>query len=230
MEIKLHGPYNMRRIIILFLYTQLAIIFSCHSKKDRHHEINTADDAIAVLKEGNQHFVSNHLVHNTNYLSQIEETKKEQHPYSLILGFIDSRVPPEIIFDQALGQIFVARVAGNIDDDYIIGSMEFAVKVKHTKLIVVLGHNHCGAVKGAMDNVELEHLTGLADQIKPTISEHKSYPMDDVVADLTSKKNVQITVQHLLARSKILNESVLKNEIKIIGAFYYIENGEVEFL
>ena len=220
----------MKRVIILFLYTQLAIIFSCHSKKDRHLEINTADEAIAVLKEGNQHFVSNHLVHNTDYLSQIEETKKEQHPHSLILGCIDSRVPPEIIFDQALGQIFVARVAGNIDDDYIIGSMEFAVKAKHTKLIVVLGHNHCGAVKGAMDNVELEHLTSLVDQIKPAISEQNSYPMDDAVADLTSKKNVQITVQHLLARSKILNESVLTNEIKIIGAFYNIENGEVEFL
>lgn len=230
MEIKLHGPNNMKRVIILFLYTQLAIIFSCHSKKDRHLEINTADEAIAVLKEGNQHFVSNHLVHNTDYLSQIEETKKEQHPHSLILGCIDSRVPPEIIFDQALGQIFVARVAGNIDDDYIIGSMEFAVKAKHTKLIVVLGHNHCGAVKGAMDNVELEHLTSLVDQIKPAISEQNSYPMDDAVADLTSKKNVQITVQHLLARSKILNESVLTNEIKIIGAFYNIENGEVEFL
>lgn len=218
---------------ILILYQFIFLLFlscSCNNKSDKPPEINTADDAIAVLKEGNHHFVSNHLLHNTDYLSQIEETKKEQHPHSLILGCIDSRVPPEIIFDQALGQIFVARIAGNIDDDFIIASMEFAVQVKHSKLIVVLGHNHCGAVNGALDNVVLEHLTELADQIKPAISEHKSYPMDDAIADLTSKKNVQITIQHLLARSKILNESVSKNEIKIIGAFYNIENGIVEFL
>lgn len=219
------------KILILFQFIFLLVV-SCtfNNKSDIHPEIKTADDAIAALKEGNKHFVRNHLIHNKDYLSQINETKKEQHPHSLILGCIDSRVPPEIIFDQALGQIFVARIAGNIDDDFIIASMEFAVKVKHSKLIVVLGHNHCGAVNGALDNVELEHLTELADQIKPAISIHKSYPMEDAIADLTSKKNVQITIQHLLARSKTLNESVSKNEIKIIGAFYNIENGIVEFL
>lgn len=220
----------MKQKISFYLLMIITIWNSCNVSNNVHVEIKTADDAIAALKEGNQHFVSNHLIHNTDYLTQIEETKKEQHPHSLILGCIDSRVPPEIIFDQALGQIFVARVAGNIDDDFIIGSMEFAVKVKHSKLIVVLGHNHCGAVNGALDNVELEHLTELANQIKPAIYEQKSYPMNDAIADLTSKKNVHITIQHLLARSKILNESVSKNEIKIVGAFYNIENGVVEFL
>ncbi len=212
------------------IYIILIFFCSCNFEKAKQHKIETADEAIAELKEGNIRFLKNESTHSLNYKTQIEETKNEQHPHSLILGCIDSRVPPEIIFDQKLGQIFVARVAGNIDDDYIIGSMEFAVNVKHTKLIVVLGHNHCGAVIGAIENVELEHLTGLAKQIKPAISDHKSYPMDDAIADATSKKNIQITIQHLLARSKILNESVLKNEIKIVGAFYNIKNGEVEFL
>lgn len=195
-----------------------------------HKTIKTSDEAIQELLEGNKHFYTEVQENNKHYKEQIEATKYTQHPHSLVLACIDSRVVPEIIFDQQLGQLFVARVAGNVDDDFILASIEFAVKIKHTKLIVVLGHKHCGAVNGAIENVQLEHLTELANQIKPAISEHESYPMDDEIEDITSKKNVLITIQHLLARSKILNEAVQKNEIKIIGAFYNIENGIVTLL
>ena len=117
-------------------------------------EINTPDEALAELKAGNARFLANAML-NTDYKTQIEHTKENQHPHSLILSCLDSRVPPEIIFDQGIGNIFVARVAGNIVDADILGSMEFATKVKGTKLIVVMGHNKCGAVKGAIDNAQL---------------------------------------------------------------------------
>ena len=122
--------------------------------------INTPADALAELKIGNQRFVEGKLT-NTDYHKQIEQTKSYQHPHSIILSSVDSRVPPEIIFDQGTGNLFVARVAGNVEDQNIIGSMEFATKAKGTKLIVVMGHSKCGAVKGALDNVEFGNLTHL---------------------------------------------------------------------
>ena len=130
--------------------------------------INSADDALAEMKAGNQRFLDGKPV-NTDYKSQIEHTKNDQHPHTLVLSCLDSRIPPEIIFDQGIGNIFVARVAGNVEDANILGSMEFATKVKGTKLIIVMGHNKCGAVKGAIDHAELGNLTQLVNQIKPAI-------------------------------------------------------------
>lgn len=145
------------------------------SSSNSKHEtltINTPDEAILELKDGNKRFLQNKPI-NTDYKSQIEHTKSDQHPHSLILSCLDSRIPPEIIFDQGIGNIFVARNAGNIEDQNILGSMEFATKVKGSKLIVVIGHNHCGAVKGAVDDVELGHLTQLVNQIKPAIVQNE---------------------------------------------------------
>ena len=227
---------NNRRTLLLFVLcpffalTIFSFIFFKNEKAEEHQlEIKTPDEAIADLKNGNLRFLENKSVH-LNYAHEIDLTKKEQHPHTLVLTCIDSRVPPEIIFDQGIGNLFVARVAGNIEDDNILGSMEFATTIKHTKFIVVLGHNHCGAVQGAIDNVGLEHLTQLTSQIKPSINPHKTYPLSDYTIDDTSRKNVVLTIEKIIQKSATLEHQLKNKEIKIIGAYYDITNGKVAFL
>ena len=190
-------------------------------------EIKTPDEAITELKNGNQRFLQGKQI-NINYKEEIEATKTDQHPHSLILSCLDSRIPPEIIFDQGIGNIFVARVAGNIEDPNILGSMEFATKVKGTKLIVVMGHNKCGAVKGAIDNAKLGNLTQLVQQIKPAITGDKSNM--DLMMTETSKKNVALTIADILKESPVMNELVKQGALKIVGAFYDITTGKVIFI
>lgn len=193
----------------------------------QHVTINTPEEAIAELKAGNLRFLENHFI-NTDYKEQIALTKDDQHPHSAILTCIDSRVPPEIIFDQGIGNIFVARVAGNVEDEYLVGSLEYAVKVKGTKLIVVLGHSHCGAVKGAVDNVELGNLTSLLDQIKPAITGNPD-DMEQMLEE-TSKNNAQMTVDDILERSPVIKQLADENKIQVLSAFYDISTGRVIFL
>ena len=193
----------------------------------KHAGIKTPDDALAELKNGNQRFLDGKQI-NTNYKVDIEQTKDDQHPHSLILSCLDSRIPPEIIFDQGIGNIFVARVAGNIEDPNILGSMEFATKVKGTKLIVVMGHNKCGAVKGAIDNADLGNLTQLVDQIKPAISGDKSNM--DLMLTESSIKNVEITIADILKQSPVISELVKQGAVNIVGAFYDITTGKVKFM
>ncbi len=188
--------------------------------------INTPDAALAALKDGNARFLSGKLV-NTDYKTQIEQTKTDQHPHSLILSCLDSRIPPEIIFDQGIGNIFVARVAGNIEDEDILGSMEFATKVKGTKLIVVMGHNKCGAVKGAIDNAQLGNLTQLVDKIKPAIIKSEN---NEEMMDKTAKNNVAITIADIQKRSSVINDLVKEGKVKIVGAFYDLTTGKVSFM
>lgn len=189
--------------------------------------INTPDDALAELKRGNERFLSGKLM-NTNFKDQIEQTKMDQHPHSLILSCLDSRIPPEIIFDQGIGNTFVARVAGNIEDANILGSMEFATKVKGTKCIVVMGHNKCGAVKGAIDNAALGNLTQLVAQIKPAITGDKANP--DAMLNETAMKNVQLTMDDIVKKSTVIKELVAEGKVKIVGAFYDLESGKVTFM
>ncbi len=189
--------------------------------------INTPDDALAELKNGNQRFIDDKPT-NTNYKEQIELTKSDQHPHSLILSCLDSRIPPEIIFDQGIGNMFVARVAGNVEDPNILGSMEFATKVKGTKLIVVMGHNHCGAVKGAVDNAELGNLTQLVNQIKPAIKGDLSNHV--LMVDETAKNNVKMTIADILKKSTVIAELVANGSVKIVGAYYDLTSGKVSFI
>jgi carbonic anhydrase len=212
-------------ILILFSFT----FFRDNKIKELNPEIKTSDEAILELKNGNQRFLTNTLIH-TDYAQQIEHTKEEQHPHTLILSCIDSRVPPEIIFDQGIGNLFVARVAGNIEDDDVLGSIEFATKIKHAKLVVVLGHNHCGAVKGAIENAHLEHLTQLVNQIKPAIIPCKTNPLSDERMDVTSKQNIKMTIADILRKSATLRLEVQNKELKIVGAYYDISTGKVAFL
>lgn len=194
-----------------------------------HEKVSIAspDDALAEMKAGNKRFVDGKMV-NTNYRQQIELTKDDQHPHSLVLSCLDSRIPPEVIFDQGIGNVFVGRVAGNIEDPNMLGSMEFATKVKGTKLIVVMGHNKCGAVKGAVDNAQLGNLTQLVDQIKPAI---KGDPTNvELMLDETSRNNVRMTIADILKGSSVMSELVKENKLKVVGAFYDITTGQVTFV
>lgn len=229
-----------RPISLVLLITILCLPFSCgqqnkesnNSVKDeavstsKQYQIQTSDDAIKELKDGNKRFVESKLV-NTNYKKQIEQTKAGQKPHSVILSCVDSRVPPEIIFDQGIGNIFVIRVAGNIEDENVLGSMEYAVEHSGSKLIVVMGHNHCGAVTGAVEDIKLGNLTQLVNQIKPAI---KSNPNNPNIIDETAKNNVKITIMDILNKSDVIREMVNEKKVAIAGAFYDIETGAVTFM
>ena len=223
----------MKKILIFALAISLASCGETSTKTDsdkivtHQKEINSADEALSEMKSGNQRFLDGKPI-NTNYKNQIEETKNDQHPHTLILSCLDSRIPPEIIFDQGIGNIFVARVAGNIEEPNILGSMEFATKVKGTKLIIVMGHNKCGAVKGAIDDAELGNLTQLVAQIKPAIVGDTTN-MENMLNE-TSKQNVKMTIADILKLSPVISELVKENKVKIAGAFYDITTGKVIFL
>lgn len=188
--------------------------------------VNSSDDALKELKDGNLRFTESKLVY-TKYKDQIELTKNGQKPHTVVLSCMDSRVPPEIIFDQGIGNIFVLRVAGNIEDANVLGSMEYAVEHSGSKLIVVMGHNHCGAVTGAVKDIKLGNLSQLVAQIKPAI---KSDPADPKTIDETSKNSVKITIEDIIKGSEIIKEMVESKKIAIVGAFYDIETGVVSFL
>jgi carbonic anhydrase len=192
----------------------------------------TPEKAIQLLVDGNERFVNN-LKYNRNLLQQVNETSQGQHPFAIVLSCIDSRTSAELIFDQGLGDIFSVRIAGNIVNEDILGSMEFACKVAGSKLIVVLGHTACGAIKGACDDVKLGNLTGLIDKIKPAIAD-LHYDGDKSSAnaafvDMVAEKNVLNMMDTIQDRSSIIREMIESNEIGIVGGMYNVETGLVEF-
>lgn len=192
--------------------------------------------AIELLKEGNQRFVASNMA-NRDLLNQVNDTASGQYPFATILSCIDSRVSAELIFDQGVGDIFSARVAGNIVNEDLLGSIEFACKLAGTKVLVILGHTACGAVKGACDDAKLGNLTILLDKIKPAVNA-VSEPSDaslrnskniDFVNEV-AVKNVQMTIENTRNMSPVLKEMEDNGEIKIVGAMYDIKNGKVTFL
>ncbi len=193
----------------------------------------TPSMAIDILKEGNRRFMNN-LKANRNLLEQANETSDGQHPFAVILSCIDSRTSAELIFDQGLGDIFSVRIAGNIINEDILGSMEFACKVAGSKIIVVLGHSKCGAVKGACDHVEIGNLTALLSKIQPAVydekteTENRSSSNAEFVEKVASI-NVKRTVSAIMERSPILKEMIQNGEIGIIGGMHNIVDGEVTF-
>jgi len=191
------------------------------------HSITTPDEALEEMKSGNQRFLDGKLI-NTDYNSEIEHTKTDQHPHTLVLSCMDSRVPPEIIFDQGIGNIFVVRVAGEVEDPNILGSIEYATSVKGTKLIIVMGHANCGAIQGAVDKVELGNLTQLVHQIDPAITGDTTNR--DNLLDQTSKKNVELTMADILNSSPVISNLVKEGKVKLVGAYYDVATGKVSFL
>lgn len=196
-------------------------------------QLITPTQAINLLKEGNKRFINN-LKFNRNLLQQVNETSSGQYPFATILSCIDSRTPAEIIFDQGLGDIFSIRIAGNIINDDILGSMEFSCKIAGSKLILVLGHTKCGAVKGACDNVRLGHLTHLLAKLEPAINAEKTVHgnRNSLNADYVEKVallNVKLSIQQVTERSTILREMLNENQIVIIGGSYDVDSGQVNF-
>ncbi len=189
--------------------------------------------ALELLKEGNKRFVNNLKV-NRNLLQQANETSDGQHPFAVILSCIDSRTSAELIFDQGLGDVFSVRIAGNIINEDILGSMEFGCKVAGSKIIVVLGHTKCGAVKGACDHIEMGNLTALLTKIRPavddelTTTENRNSTNGDFVEKVATI-NVKRTVKSIMQRSTILKEMIEKGEIGIVGGTHDITTGQVTF-
>jgi carbonic anhydrase len=192
----------------------------------------TPENALQMLKDGNHRFVTN-LKMNRNLLQQVNDTSDEQHPFALILSCIDSRTSAELIFDQGLGDIFSCRIAGNILNEDILGSMEFACKVAGAKLIMVLGHSECGAIKGACNNVKMGNLTGLLKKIRVVVKEFSkdkqvNQQSSDFI-DLISKENVKNVLKNIPKKSKIIRDLVKNKRIIIVGAMYDISSGIVDF-
>ena len=195
----------------------------------------TPQKSLQYLKEGNLRFQNNLKAHR-NLLEQVNDTSDGQFPFATILSCIDSRVSAELVFDQGLGDIFSVRIAGNFVNEDILGSMEFACKLAGTKLIVVLGHTACGAVKGACDDAKMGNLTKLLEKIKPAVNavtEPKDVslrnPSNSSFVDSVADKNVLLTIDRIHAESPILTEMEKNNEILIVGAMYDINTGEVTF-
>ena len=189
--------------------------------------------ALELLKDGNQRFVSN-LKINRNLLQQANETSDGQHPFAVILSCIDSRTSAELIFDQGLGDVFSVRIAGNIINEDILGSMEFGCKVAGSKIIVVLGHTKCGAVKGACDHVEMGNLTALLTKIRPAVDDEVTVKENrnsgnSIFVEKVSAINVKRTVKAIMERSPILKEMIESGQIGIVGGTHDISTGEVEF-
>jgi carbonic anhydrase len=200
--------------------------------KEMQNSITPAK-ALELLKDGNKRFINNLKV-NRNLLQQANETSDGQHPFAVILSCIDSRTSAELIFDQGLGDVFSVRVAGNIINEDILGSMEFGCRLAGAKIIVVLGHTKCGAVKGACDHVEMGNLTALLTKIRPavedelTTAENRNSSNPEFV-EKVSVINIKRTVKSIIERSPILKEMIEKGEIGIIGGVHDISTGEVTF-
>jgi len=191
--------------------------------------------AMEILQEGNGRFIKN-LKAQRDLLEQVNDTREGQWPFATILSCIDSRTSAELVFDQGLGDIFSIRIAGNIVNTDILGSMEFACKVAGSKLIVVLGHTKCGAVKGACDHVEMGNLTELLSKLQPAVySESETTAADKrnskngKFVENVATLNVKRSVKNIIERSFILEEMLKKGEIGIVGAMYNIDTGKVEF-
>lgn len=193
----------------------------------------TPEKALQILKDGNHRFINN-LKSNRNLLQQVNETSGGQFPFATILSCIDSRTSSELIFDQGLGDIFSIRIAGNILNEDILGSMEFATKVIGTKILVVLGHTKCGAIVGACNHVEMGNLTTLLNKIQPAIFnekqtvENRTGSNETFVYNVTDL-NVRLTIERIRRESTIIAELEQNGEVKIIGGLYDVETGVVDF-
>ena len=193
----------------------------------------TPGEALAMLKRGNQRFVDDKMV-NRDYAAQVKQTSRGQFPFASIVSCLDSRIPPAIVFDRGVGDLFVARVAGNFVNDDTLGSLEFASKLAGSKLIVVMGHTECGAVKGACDGAQLGLLTATLANINPAVNavqgdyKPRSSKNPEFV-QAVAEKNVHLTMQKLRDRSIVLREMIDSGEVGLVGAMYDVSTGQVTF-
>jgi carbonic anhydrase len=194
----------------------------------------TPDDAIALLKGGNERFTSAKSV-NCDLMAQVRQTAGNQSPFAAIVGCIDSRVPPELVFDQRIGDVFCARVAGNIVNTDIIGSLEYSTRVSGAKAIVVLGHNSCGAIKSAVDGVKLGNITALLKNFRPALAtlsraDGKRDSHNDPLVQKVAEANARLTAASLPKRSRIIKALVATGQLKVVAAMHDITTGKVTWL
>ena len=189
----------------------------------------SADQALSKLMIGNRRYVTNHMQHPHQTRAARQALTKAQHPFATVLSCADSRVPPEIIFDEGLGDLFVVRVAGNITDDAILGSLEYSAEHLHVPLIVVLGHTRCGAVTAAVQGVtEHNHVDSLMKAIHPAVVQAAREPGDKLANAI--RDNVMLVVRQLQTSHPVLAEMQAKGKLKVVGAIYDLETGRVDLL
>ena len=193
-------------------------------------EAKTPEQALKRLQEGNARFVAGRALH-CDLLQQVRSTAQKQAPFAVVLGCIDSRVPPELVFDQNIGDMFVARIAGNIASTDIIGSLEFATALAGAKLIVVLGHSECGAVKGAIDDAKLGSLTGVLQQIRPALAQldYRGVPSskDKALVQRVAEQNAKDAAAQLTSRSETMAGLVREGKLKVVYAMHDVATGKV---
>lgn len=221
---------------IKFLSLILLATTACSSPQRAPEEVDevaiqTPEQAKKALADGNSRFLMKRTI-SQDFSAQIQKTQDSQKPYAIVLSCLDSRIPPEIVLDQGIGDIFVARVAGNIENSDILGSMEFGTAVAGAKLIVVMGHTKCGAVKGACQGAKLEHLTDLLKKIEPSVqsvkaSEPKFDPHSYAHIDRVAEENVTRTVSSIRKKSATLSSLEKAGKLKIVGAMYDLASGKV---
>lgn len=192
------------------------------------------DGALALLKAGNERFVGGKSI-NCDLMAQVKQTASNQSPYAAVVGCIDSRVPPELIFDQRIGDVFVARVAGNFANIDILGSLEYSTKVAGAKAIVILGHNFCGAIKSAVDDVKLGNITALLKNFQPALAtldkaDGRRDSHNDPLVQKVAEANARLTAASLTKRSRILKELVDARQLTIASAMHDIKTGKVTWL
>lgn len=207
---------------------------ACGAQDKAAQAATTPASALQRLVDGNERFRAGRP-QSRDARRDVKTTAPAQYPFAAVLSCIDSRVPPEAVFDQGIGDIFVARVAGNVVDDDVLGSLEYATKEAGAKLIVVLGHTRCGAVKGACQGVELAHLTGLLEKIKPAIAAvtaagSPAAPKSRKFVDAVAEENVRQSVKQILERSRVIGELERAGRVAVRGAVYDVETGTVRFL
>ncbi|MEN0019524.1 MAG: carbonic anhydrase family protein [Planctomycetota bacterium] len=236
--------FALRTIAAAGIATSLATLVGCESTANvadgsdvmtaEAQQSLTPDAILAAMKAGNARFVSGNLTER-NWQDQAKATASGQFPHSVVLSCLDSRVPPEIIFDQGIGDIFVGRVAGNFENTDMVGSMEFATAAAGSKLIIVMGHTSCGAVIGAIEDVRLGNLTDTLANIRPAIAAAGAVAGQGKSSDASlvarvTELNVQQTVADIQSRSPVLAERVANGQLKVVGAVYDLETGVVTFL
>jgi carbonic anhydrase len=244
------------RIKAITMLSLATILFSCNNGTNTENATSTTNEAVkpvvshvmtkeeqakltpdAVLQEfieGNKRFQSGVTILR-DHSQQARKSAPGQYPKAVVLSCIDSRVPVEDVFDQGLGDVFVGRVAGNFVNEDLLGSMEFACKVAGAKLVLVMGHQHCGAIKGAIDDVKLGNLTAMLSKIKPAVAMSQDFTgekiaKNDEFVKHVSENNVRLAMKDIREKSPILKEMEDKGEIKVIGAFYNLTNGLLEII
>ena len=232
----------MLRLRVLIGLIALLSAASSHAEDPRVGRVLTQEEQQALtpaeverrLREGNQRFLSGRVT-SRDHSAQIRLAAKGQFPKAIVLSCVDSRVPVEDVFDLGIGDIFVARVAGNFENTDILGSMEFATKISGAKLILILGHEDCGAVKAAIDRAKLGNITEMLQNIQPAVDALAGYEGDKSSKNpefvhLVAEKNIRLSIDDIRSRSAILKEMEDAGEIKIVGALYDMNSGQVDFL